>query len=203
MTRPAAFLDRDGVINLDRGYVHRWEDFEFVPGAVDAMRRLEAAGYALVVVTNQSGVARGLYGERELELLGEQLRAHLADAGVHLAAIEYCPHLPKASVAAYAVACDCRKPAPGMILRAARALQLDLARSVLFGDKQSDIEAARRAGVGRSFLLATDGVADPTGERPDHLALADAVDALLGGTARPHGSAANAAPAFDGLSSRE
>ena len=200
MTRPAAFLDRDGVINLDRGYVHRWEDFEFVPGAVDAMRRLEAAGYALVVVTNQSGVARGLYGERELELLGEQLRAHLADAGVHLAAIEYCPHLPQASVAAYAVACDCRKPAPGMILRAARALQLDLARSVLFGDKPTDIEAGRRAGVGRSFLLATDGVADPAGERPAHLALADAVAALLGGTGLPQGAAA--ARASDDLSAR-
>ena len=187
MTRKAAFLDRDGVINLDRGYVHRWEDFEFVPGCVQALRRLESAGYALVVVTNQSGVARGLYDERDVERLGAALRAHLEAENVHLAAIEYCPHLPDGVVAAYAHDCDCRKPAPGMILRAARALQLDLAGSILFGDKPSDIEAARRAGVGRQVLLATDGVAPAdgpagaaTGPRADHASLSEAVEALLG-----------------------
>jgi D-glycero-D-manno-heptose 1,7-bisphosphate phosphatase len=179
MMRKAAFLDRDGVINLDRGYVHRWEDFEFVPGAIEAMRRLEAAGYVLVVVTNQSGIARGLYGERDLEALGAALYEHLESENVHLAAIEFCPHLPDGSVAAYARTCDCRKPEPGMILRAAQALHLDLARSVLFGDKPSDIEAARRGGVGRHALLATDGVIDPNGERPDYLSLSEAVDALL------------------------
>lgn len=183
MTRPAAFLDRDGVVNLDRGYVHRWEDFEFVPGAVDALRRLQARGHALVIVTNQSGIARGLYGEPELQALGATLDAHLQGLGVRLAAIEYCPHLPDAPVAAYACACDCRKPGPGMILRAAKALQLDLAASILFGDKPSDVEAARRAGVGRAVLLATDGVqapgAGPAGERPDYTSLAAAVDALF------------------------
>ena len=185
MMRKAAFLDRDGVINLDRGYVHRWEDFEFVPGAVDAMRRLEDAGYALVVVTNQSGVARGMFSERDVEVLGGKLREHLERANVHLAAIEYCLHLPEGTVAAYARTCDCRKPAPGMILRAAQVLQLDLALSVLFGDKPSDVEAARRAGVGRHALLATDGVIDPLGARPDYRNLSEAVDALLGEQDRP------------------
>lgn len=179
--RPAAFLDRDGVINIDHGYVVRWEDFEFVPGAIEAMRRLQDAGYALVIVTNQSGVARGYYDEAAVLRLHEALSAHLAQQGVTLAAIEYCPHLPdasSASVARYAVECDCRKPAPGMILRSAAALGVDLARSLMFGDKPSDVEAGARAGVGRCVRLATNGNvlgSDPDIDFPD---LPRALDAL-------------------------
>ncbi len=157
----AAFLDRDGVINIDHAYVGRWEDFEFVPGAIDAMRQLHQVGYALVVVTNQSGIARGKYSEADFHRLTEQMRDYLLTQQVPLAAIEYCPHLPDGQVAEFRMDCGCRKPAPGMILRAAHELELDLAASVLFGDKPSDIAAAQAAGVGRAFLLAKDGRGEP------------------------------------------
>lgn len=178
--RPAAFLDRDGVINIDHGYLHRWEDFQFVPGAIKALRRLQAAGYALVIVTNQSGIARGYYDEAALQALHDALREHLAAQDITLDAIEHCPHLPSGSVARYAVACDCRKPAPGMILRSAQALGIDLAGSLLFGDKPSDIEAGRAAGIGRTVLLATNATrSEVLGVAPEFTSLADAVDALL------------------------
>ena len=180
--RKAAFLDRDGVINLDRAYVHQWDEFEFVPGAVDAMRRLREAGYALVVVTNQSGLARGMYTEAQFQELTRHMRAALAEAGAEVEAVYHCPHHPKGSVPELAVDCDCRKPEPGMILRAAKELNLSLADSFLVGDKPSDIEAARAAGLGRAYIVQSDNE-----ESSDGLAGADAgyadlaacVDALL------------------------
>ncbi|RRS04480.1 D-glycero-beta-D-manno-heptose 1,7-bisphosphate 7-phosphatase [Aquabacterium soli] len=156
MLRKAAFLDRDGVINLDRAYVHRWEDFEFVPGAVDAMRRLAEAGYALVVVTNQSGIARGMYTETQYQTLTQHLREHLVAQGVPLAGVYHCPHHPSGKVFEFARDCDCRKPAPGLILRAAKELGLSLPDSLLVGDKPSDIHAARAAGVGKAYIVDSD-----------------------------------------------
>lgn len=172
--RQAAFLDRDGVINLDRAYVSRWEDFEFVPGAVDAMRRLKQAGYALVVVTNQSGIARGYYSEAQYQALTAAMQQALLDAGAAVDAVYHCPHHPKGKVAELAIDCDCRKPAPGMILRAAKELNLSLADSILVGDKPSDIEAARAAGVGRAYIVQSDNAESTTG-----LAGADAAHADL------------------------
>ena len=154
--RKAAFLDRDGVINKDKAYVHRWEDFEFVPGAIEGMRRLQDAGYALVIVTNQSGLARGYYTEVQYQALTEALQQELAGQGVKLDGVYHCPHHPKGSVPELAIDCDCRKPEPGMLLQAARELGLSLTDSLLVGDKPSDIEAARAAGVGRAYLVQSD-----------------------------------------------
>jgi len=157
----AAFLDRDGVINVEKNYVHRIADFEFIPGVLEACRRIAEAGYLLIIVTNQAGIARGYYGEPEFAALTRWMSARFADAGAPLAAVYHCPHHPEATLPGLRKACDCRKPEPGLILRAAREHSLDLGHSLLVGDKRSDIEAGRRAGVGRCFLIeqtaATDG----------------------------------------------
>jgi D-glycero-D-manno-heptose 1,7-bisphosphate phosphatase len=154
--RKAAFLDRDGVINKDKAYVHRWDDFEFVPGAIEGMKKLRDSGYALVIVTNQSGLARGYYGEEEYQQITEALRQHLANHAVQLAGIYHCPHHPKGTVPAISIDCNCRKPAPGMLIKAASDLGLSLPDSILIGDKPSDIEAARAAGVGRAYLVESE-----------------------------------------------
>ncbi len=159
--RPAAFLDRDGVINVDHGYVHRQQDFEFVPGVLEGARRLSERGYALVVVTNQSGIGRGLYTEKDFLVLTDWMRAAFLAAGAPLAGVYFCPHHPTDATGPYRTECDCRKPAPGMLLRAADELGLDLANSVLFGDRASDLLAAQAAGVPCRILLATDGRGEP------------------------------------------
>jgi D-glycero-D-manno-heptose 1,7-bisphosphate phosphatase len=159
--RPAAFLDRDGVINVDRGYVVRREDFELVPGFLDGARRLRELGYAVVVITNQSGIGRGLYTEQDFNELTDWMMQALADAGVELAGVFFCPHHPTEASGTYRTVCECRKPAPGLLLRAAEELGLDLPASVMFGDRSTDLQAARAAGLHRRVLLATNGVGTP------------------------------------------
>ena len=166
----AAFIDRDGVINVEHNYVHRIEDFELIEGVPEGLAKLAAAGYELVVVTNQAGIARGLYTVADMDRLHEHLRTELAAHGVQLDAIYHCPHHPQGQVAEYAIACDCRKPAPGMLLQAARELNLDLSASVLVGDKISDIEAGRAAGMRMAVLVRSGHAFDAAAE-----ALADAV----------------------------
>ena len=141
--RPAIFLDRDGTINSDEGhyYVYRPEDFVFNPGVIDGIRRLNAAGYLVIVVTNQGGVAKGEYTAADVERVHAHMRAELARHGARVDAVYYCPHHD--SVAP----CSCRKPAPGMLLRAIREWDIDPARSLLLGDGSRDIEAARAAGI--------------------------------------------------------
>ena len=147
MSVAAAFLDRDGVINVDSGYVGRWEDFEYLPDAIEGLKQLQSAGYKLVVVTNQSGIARGYYSEDDFLLLTETMKADLENRGVVLTAVYYCPYLEDADLESYRVTSDLRKPEPGMLLKAAQDHDIDLSRSIMVGDKVSDMVAAERAGV--------------------------------------------------------
>jgi D-glycero-D-manno-heptose 1,7-bisphosphate phosphatase len=160
--RKALFLDRDGVVNLDSGYVHRIEDFRFTPGIFELCQAAQQRGYAIIIVTNQSGIARGLYGGAEYRRLTDWMRAAFAEAGVEIAAIYQCPYHPTQGLPQWRRAHPWRKPEPGMILDAARALALDLGKSVLIGDKPADMAAARAAGVGTAILLAGSG--DPNAD---------------------------------------
>jgi D-glycero-D-manno-heptose 1,7-bisphosphate phosphatase len=149
----AAFIDRDGVINEELDYVHRIDDFHILPGVVDGLRLLRQHGFELVVVTNQAGIGRGLYTEADYQQLNAHMQAQFASAGAPLAAVYHCPHHPTAATGRYRIECNCRKPRPGMLLRAAQDLNLDLSRSVIVGDKQSDLEAGRAAGVQACVLV--------------------------------------------------
>jgi len=144
--RPAAFLDRDGVLNHDTGYVHRKEDFVWVEGAQAAVKRLNDGGWLVFVVTNQSGIARGLYGPPEVEALHRWVNEELARIGAHIDAFYYCPHHPE-GLGDYGRVCACRKPAPGLLLQAMREWPVAREASLMIGDKEVDMEAARAAAV--------------------------------------------------------
>lgn len=150
MAKSAIFLDRDGVINEDTGYVSQVDDFHFLPGAIEALQLLKKKGYLLVVVTNQSGIARGYFSEDDFMNLTEWMDWSLADRDVDLDGIYFCPHHPD-----HGPACDCRKPEPGMLLSAAKELKIDLASSWMVGDKTADIRAGINAGVKNTVLVRT------------------------------------------------
>ncbi|MGH9467590.1 MAG: D-glycero-alpha-D-manno-heptose-1,7-bisphosphate 7-phosphatase [Terriglobales bacterium] len=171
--RPAVFFDRDGTLNEEVGYAGRPEQFHIYPYAAAAVRRVNEAGWAAVLVTNQAGVARGYYAEAAVGELHAILEANLAAGGARLDAAYYCPHHPQGVVSGYSGVCECRKPAPGMLHRAERELDLDLARSWVIGDRHHDVELAHgvgaravlvRTGYGEQELLATPQLA------PDHVA---------------------------------
>ena len=146
--RPALFLDRDGVLNEDPGYVYRWEDFRWMPGARETVAAFNAKGWWVFVITNQSGVGRGYYTEIDVQTLHAQMSSSLAEVGGHIDAYFYCPHHPQAADPAYRHPDPPdRKPNPGMLLKAMTQFPVDLERSLMVGDKDTDMEAARRAGV--------------------------------------------------------
>ena len=151
--RPAAFLDRDGVLNVDRGYTHRPEDLAFVEGAADAVRRLNAAGYYAMVVTNQAGVARGYYPETAVGAFHEAMQAALREAGAYVYDWRYCPYHPEGAVERYRRDHDWRKPRAGMILDLMSSWPIEAKGSFLIGDKESDLIAGRAAGVA-SYLYS-------------------------------------------------
>ncbi|MCL6613779.1 MAG: HAD family hydrolase, partial [Firmicutes bacterium] len=138
-TRPAVFLDRDGTISEEIGYIRDPSQYRLLPGAAAAIRRLNERGIPAILVTNQSGPARGLYGEETILAVLEEMHRQLAKEGAHLDGVYYCPHLPDGIVPAYAVECNCRKPRPGMLLRAAEEHGLDLSHSFMVGDKVCDV----------------------------------------------------------------
>jgi D-glycero-D-manno-heptose 1,7-bisphosphate phosphatase len=142
----AVFLDRDGVINEDDGYVYRKEDFHFKEGIFDFLRGLKE--YQLFIVTNQSGIARGYYDEEQFHTLMQWVKEVFLEEGIVIVDIAFCPHHPNITGS-----CSCRKPQGGMILSLAEQYGINLSSSLLIGDKQSDIEAGHSAGVGRSFLF--------------------------------------------------
>lgn len=165
--RPALFLDRDGVINVEKNYVHRIEDVEFVDGIVTLCKAAKKAGLSIVVVTNQAGIGRGFYTEGQFWTLMAWMKDRLAEQGVVIDAVYFCPFHPEYGVGEYKQESFDRKPNPGMILRARADLNIDLAASCLVGDKASDIAAAQTAGIGTTVLLNSHEYAVKTNCQPD------------------------------------
>ena len=151
--KKAAFFDRDGVINVDKGYVGSWCDFQFVEGIFDVLKYVADNDFLIFIVTNQSGIARGYYTESDFLLLTDKMLAALTLNDVYVEKVYYCPHHKDYGDQFYRGSCYCRKPKPGMILEAASDFDLDLGGSILIGDKISDIDSANAAGIRQSFLL--------------------------------------------------
>ncbi len=152
MNPKAIFLDKDGTLLENVPYNVDPEQVRLLPGAVEGLLQLQSAGYRLVVVSNQSGVARGMFPEQALVAVEQRLRNLLSAAGVNLDRCYFCPHHPTGAVLDYAIECDCRKPRPGLLIRAARELSLDLAQCWMIGDSPSDVEAGQRAGCRTLFI---------------------------------------------------
>jgi D-glycero-D-manno-heptose 1,7-bisphosphate phosphatase len=194
MSRKAIFMDRDGTICEEVGYVNHVGRSRLLPNSLEAIRLANQAGYLAIVATNQSGVARGLFDEALVEEVHRQLAARVAAGGGRLEALYYCPHHPREGQPPYRVECDCRKPLPGMLLRAAREHDIDLARSWMVGDSLVDLEAGAAAGVGVVHVLTGYGLGLAENQpqrfrvRPQHTA-PDLLDAVRWILAR-HGAAA-------------
>jgi D-glycero-D-manno-heptose 1,7-bisphosphate phosphatase len=165
----AVFLDRDGTVNEEVGYLSDLKQLRLIPGAGPAIKRLNKAGLKVVLVTNQSGIARGYFSESFVRETHELLKRLLGEEGARIDGIYYCPHHPKAGSSPYTTVCDCRKPGTGMIDRAARDLGIDVKQSYVVGDKWSDVESGQRAGA-LSILVRTGfGEGDPGNLRPPHV----------------------------------
>ena len=181
MSNKAVFLDRDGVINVDTGYISHSDDFVFIDGVIDACKAIKEKGYQIVVITNQSGIARGYFSEDEFMTLTEWMDWSLADKGVDIDGIYFCPHHPEKGIGELKQDCNCRKPQPGMILSAKNHLDIDLSQSFLVGDKMSDLQAGKNAGVATNILVRTGKeVTEEAAENADHVvgSLADVIDLI-------------------------
>jgi D-glycero-D-manno-heptose 1,7-bisphosphate phosphatase len=161
----AVFLDRDGTLNTDVGYLHRLEDLELYPWTADALRLLKRAGYLLVVVTNQSGIAQGLIDPAFVQICHDEMRRRLQRGGADLDALYYCSHHPRGTVEGLSIDCRCRKPSPGMIEDAARDLGIDPTQSWVVGDKWLDVQLGQAVGA-RSILVRTGWGTEHEQKRP-------------------------------------
>lgn len=150
----AVFLDRDGTINVDKHYLYKIEDFEFIEGAVEGLKILQDLGFILVVITNQSGIARGYYTEEEYQRLNEYMNQKLDENGVHIVKDYYCPHLPNAIVPKYRKNCNCRKPKTGLWDRAVRELDIDISQSICVGDRLRDLTICNTSEC-KGYLIGT------------------------------------------------
>jgi D-glycero-D-manno-heptose 1,7-bisphosphate phosphatase len=182
MTRPAVFLDRDGTLIEEVHYLDRHDRLALFPWSIDAVRVLNRAGFAVVVVTNQAGVARGLFDEAFVEEVHRSLARRFAAGGARLDGFYYCPHHPDASVAAYRRACECRKPKPGLLHQAARDHDLALTRSFIVGDRWSDVALAEAVGA-QGVLVRTGYGAVEAAARPEGLGVVPTVDNLMAAAA--------------------
>ncbi|MGQ9444125.1 D,D-heptose 1,7-bisphosphate phosphatase [[Pasteurella] aerogenes] len=173
----AIFLDRDGTLNIDYGYVHEIDQFHFIEGSIEALQQLKQMGYLLVLVTNQSGIARGYFSEQQFLQLTEWMDWSLADRGVDLDGIYYCPHHPD-GIGEFKQDCDCRKPKAGMLNQAIKELKIDPARSIMIGDKMEDMIAGKSAGIKTNILVRSGKPISEDGEKlADHVidSIADVV----------------------------
>jgi D-glycero-D-manno-heptose 1,7-bisphosphate phosphatase len=155
--RPAAFIDRDGTLIEDKHYLADPDKIAFLPGALDGVKRLQRAGYTIVIVSNQSGVARGFFPSAAVDRVHERMSESMAQAGCPPDDIRFCPHLPDGDDLAYREDCRCRKPKPGMLEDAARALKIDMKRSYMIGDKYSDLQCGRAAGTAAVLVRTGEG----------------------------------------------
>ena len=149
----AVFLDRDGVINKDDGYVHKPEEFRFKSGIFEFCKAAQTKGYLLIVVTNQSGIARGYYTEQDFQILTDWMLSEFDKQGIHVTKVYYCPFHPDKGIGEYKCESPDRKPNPGMLQKAKTEFDIDMASSILIGDKPSDIEAGINVGVGKLIFL--------------------------------------------------
>lgn len=151
--RKALFLDRDGVVNVEKNYLHKIEDFELVEGILEVCRTYQEQGYRIIIVTNQSGISRGYYTEDDFALLSDWMVDYFKGFGITISRIYHCPHHESIDGT-----CECRKPEPGMFLQAQKEFGLDMPHSVMIGDNERDIEASLKAGVGENILLSSDAI---------------------------------------------